>query len=542
MVHALLRALSKRHSQIRPPESDADRVQRYADDPVGFCRNVLGFDPWSRQAEIIAAPRRHKRVSVVSGHKVGKSTALAAIALWFYCSFPGARVVIMATTDRQVNGIIWREIRRLVRNARIKIPGELHMLAHSGLKDDRDFSEIVGYTAKDAEGAAGVSAGYLLYLIDEASGVPQTIFDAIEGNRAVGKAWIFLISNPTQAQGEFYDSHHSKALDLDDPESTGYFTIHIDSRESPNVTDEWQVLEEWDRVLEEWRPRREPVPGLADPGWCAEKHREWGPDSPLFLVRVAGKFIAAEESRAFAVGLLADAHVRWHETEPRGRLWVGYDPAGEGAAGDEHGFCARRGCKVLELRARRALSPDASLGEILDLIDSWPPGPREALPVVVIDSEGPEGWKRYSVLKAHASGPDPKFVVVRVRVSERPQRRPQDFELLRDEIAANARDWLREGGALPDNVKLDKDLSCYRFDAGTKGRLRLNRKEEMRELIGRSPDLGDAFILSCWEPRSLRADESASGEPPPVRQAARTIHEETFRPHLDPYAGMNPWR
>ena len=534
----LAAAIAKRRNELHPIDSARELVSRYRADPAGFCREVLGFEPWSRQCEIIEAPCRFKRVSVVSGHKVGKSTALAAIALWFYCSFPGARVVITATTDRQVNGIIWREVRRLVRNALIPIPGVLHTMAHSGLKDDADFSEIVGYTAKDAEAIAGVSAGYLLYLVDEASGVAQHIFDAIEGNRAVGQAWIFLISNPTQAVGEFYDSHHSKALDTSDPEATGYYTIHIDSRESPNVTGEWRTLLEWDRKAEQWRTRTEPVPGLADPGWCAEKLREWGPESPLFLVRVAGKFVAAEESRAFAVGLISEAHERWPATDPTGRLWIGDDPAGEGNGGDEHGFCARRGCKVLELRARRGLTATGNLAELLDLINAWPAGPREALPVVVLDSEGEVGWRVYCVLKEHAASPGARFVLARVRTSENPKRRPQDYQSLRDEIAGNARDWLREGGALPENAKLEKDLAAYRFDAGTKGRLKLNSKDEMRELLGRSPDLGDAFMLSCWEPRSLRTEDGAEAP----RPAARTIHVEVAHTAASVYDSLSPWR
>jgi hypothetical protein len=72
--------------RIAPPETDRDRVQGYQNDPLGFFRDVLGLTFWSRQAEIPVALLTWKRISVASGHKIGKSAALAAIAIWFYCS------------------------------------------------------------------------------------------------------------------------------------------------------------------------------------------------------------------------------------------------------------------------------------------------------------------------------------------------------------------------------------------------------------------------------------------------------------------------
>ena len=72
------------------------------------------------------------------------------------------RVVITATTDNQVNGIIWREIKRLVRGARVPIPGGEHIAirALTGITHPETLSEIRGYTAKEAEAIAGVSGAF----------------------------------------------------------------------------------------------------------------------------------------------------------------------------------------------------------------------------------------------------------------------------------------------------------------------------------------------------------------------------------------------
>jgi phage terminase large subunit len=514
--------------KLRPQETDADRVRRYREDPVAFAIEVLGIKPWSKQIEILRAVLRHKRVAVVSGHKCGKSTALAILALWFYCSFPGARVVITATTDRQVNGIIWREIKRLCRGARIKIPGsgDIKAKASSGLTDETDFSEIRGYTAKEAEAIAGTSGGYLMYLVDEASGVDAKIFEAIDGNRMGGNAWVFLISNPTKADGEFFEAFHSKAYD---PVSRprGYFGIRIDSRESPNITGEWRELGD------------APIPGLADQEAIEEKLVEWGEDSPLFKIRIAGLFCAAEDAKIFNSGMIVEACTRWHDVEATGRLWIGVDPAGDGDGGDESGFAARRGARCLEVRLRSGLGVAAHIDAVLDLIDTHNEGTKE-LPVVVVDSAGEVGWEVYKALRDHAELHG-RFVVVRVRPSDKAVRQPAVYATVRDELWANARAWMREGGAIPEHVKLSRDLHAPEFFSDDKGRLKVTPKKELRKVLGRSPDGGDAFTLCCWEPVALR-EERGAPEPPPQAGGGRDDISAMRGGDADPYGGrMSPY-
>jgi phage terminase large subunit len=537
--------LRKRADEIQPPADDADILRSFANppDPVGFARRVLAFMPWSRQREILEAVATYQRVSVVSGHKVGKSTSYAILALWFYCSFPNARVVITSTTDNQVNGIIWREIKRLARASLIPIPGVapspgntgLAIRANTGVTHPETLSEIRGYTAKEAEAIAGVSGAYVMYLVDEASGVENFIFEAIEGNRAGGNAWVLLCSNPTKATGEFYESFYSKSRDtLGD---AGYFNVHIDSRESPNVTGEWATLEEYDRKTGEWKLRSEPVPGLAQPGWVAEKLREWGENDSRFLVRIAGSFVVAEEAKVFQLGLLEASQLRWPETTPEETdgLIIGCDPAGDGDGGDESAFAPRRGLKAYPPRTRRGISPAEHIVELQDIIaEHYASGaPKTPKPLVNCESEGEASWKVYVVLREHADRTG-EFDVHRMRTSERAPREPLIYGTLRDEMYAAARLWMREGGAIPESSKLEKDLHTPEFSSDAHGRLKLTAKRDLKKLLGRSPDTGDAFVLSCWVPRFYvtGGNPEASG----VKQAA-DAYEQIAEPILDPYAG-----
>lgn len=529
--------LRKRSYAIRPPASNDDILRRYAHppDPVGFARHILAFEPWSRQREILQAVADFKRVSVVSGHKVGKSTAYAILALWFYCSYANARVVITSTTDNQVNGIIWREIKRLARASIIPIPGidKIAVRADTGLTNRETLSEIRGYTAKEAEAIAGVSGAYVMYLVDEASGVQDFIFQAIEGNRAGGNAWVLLCSNPTRASGEFYEAFHSKSRDT--LGGAGYYNIHVDSRESPNCTGEWATLEEYDRKTSAWVPRSEMVPGLAQPGWVAEKLTEWGETDSRFLIRIAGSFVVAEEAKVFQLGLLTAAQLRWAETEATGGIFIGVDPAGDGDAGDESSFCARRDKKAFAPRTRRGISPAEHVVEIQDMLaELFAQGaPRTPPPQINCESEGEASWRVFVVLREHAQRTN-EFVVNRMRTSDRAVREPLLYDRLRDEMYAVGRAWMRDGGAIPEHSKLEKDLHAPEFASDLHGRLKLTPKRELKKLLGRSPDCGDSFVLSCWVPRAYN---TALEQGSPGIAQARDPYEQIAEPINDPYAG-----
>lgn len=502
---------------------------KYRDDPVAFFREVLGVEPWHKQVEVIETVRDHPRVAIASGHKVSKSHTAAGIALWYYCSFPDARVVMSSTTARQVDQILWRELQMMrARGAKCVackaadpddrtiprpcphsavIDGDIGQLARTGLKSD-DFREIVGFTAREAEAVAGISGRNLLYIIDEASGVPDVIFEAIEGNRA-GGARIVLFSNPTKTSGEFFEAFHAK--------SKLYKTIRISSEETPNVTE--------GRVV---------IPGLATREWIDEKREEWGEDSPIYRVRVRGEFVLNEDGKIFSIHAITEAEQRWHTTPDIGQLYIGLDPAGAAGTGDETVFAVRRGLKVIELVAHRGLDEDAHLIHLLALISKHKV-PRET-PVVVFDREGQIGSSLHGTLRNFASEHEGSFEVVALRASDRAQRQPMVYDRQRDALAANLEAWFRDGGAIPEDTRLAAELHTLEWKQHANGRLKVTPKDTIRKELGRSPDRYDALALACWEPLSLRAEAIAA------TGLDSGGDDDTSAPSLDPYASWRTWR
>jgi phage terminase large subunit len=485
--------------------------ERYRRDPAAFARDVLGVELWERQLEILLAVRDHMRVAVSSGHKIGKSLLDAVVALWFFCTHDEARVIMSSVTARQVDQILWREVRMLHRRATRPIGGELHELARSGLKA-ADFREIVGFTAREAEAVAGISGKNLLYILDEASGIGRDIFEAIEGNRA-GGARVLMTSNPTRSDGDFFDAFHKYKAGPGNPD--GIRCFEVSSEDSPNV-----------------KAGRSVIPGLATREWVEEKRREWGEDSDLFLVRVKGKFVRREEGRVINLHTIELAEQRWKDTVADGGLVIGLDPAGESGEGDETVYAVRRGLKVLELIPRRGLSVDGVLVNLLGVIREHRVG--QERPRVVLDREGAIGAEVYGAIKAYLAqfGDARPFDLIPIRASDKAMRQADVWDRQRDALWGNLARWLRpvdqngEGGAIPEDVRLEAELHAPEWIEGPHGRRKVTAKPELRKKLQRSPDRADAVALAVWDARPWETVEDEKPRTPLQR-----------RPVLDPYGG-----
>lgn len=536
--------------------------ERYRAEPVRFYREILGVEPWSKQIEIIESVRDNPRTAAVSGHRSGKSTIGAGSGLWFYCSYEDARVTLTSKTARQVDDILWRELRMMVTRSGICIAcrideklgkrtsrpcphsaiidGELGSKARTGLVPRAgtdglrdDFREVKGYTADEVEAITGIAGKNLLTVVDEASGVEEEIFEGLEGNRAGwteggdGIVRQLLLGNGTKTSGEFFEAFHKK--------KGFYHCVRVSSEETPNVVE-----------------KREVYPGLASFDWVEEKKKMWGEQSALYIVRVKGWFATKEDGKIFSVHAIGQAEERWREQEkeleageddglglPRfggRRLWIGVDPAGESGTGDEAVFFPRRGARALDPLALRGLTPEAHAAHLLGMIAQLKE-PRER-PVVVLDREGAVGADVYGVLKSIADEGRGPFELVSVRASDGAHREPITYDRMRDELVANLKAWFDDEGAIPEDTQLEAELHEFEW-IQVERRLKATPKKAIRKKLGRSPDRFDALALACWVPRELQLDA-----PPEKGKRGRDEDDDEPAPMGDVYAhrrASNPY-
>src|SRR6185295_13195738 len=111
------------------------------------------------------------------------------------------------------------------------------------------------------------------------------------------------------------------------------------------------------------------------------------------------------------------------------------------------------------------------------------------------------------------------------------------YDRVRDELTANLEKWLRDGGSLPEDVKLAGELHEPEWEIAINGRNKVTRKTELKKALGRSPDRYDAVALSAWEPASVRAAESDDADDDAPSGAASDLdaYEDGA---IDPYGAQ----
>lgn len=78
----------------------------------------------------------------------------------------------------------------------------------------------------------------------------------------------------------------------------------------------------------------------------------------------------------------------------------------------------------------------------------------------------------------------------------------------RTEMYFRIYDWLKEGGSLPDDRELCRELGVAMYDENL-DKYRLNKKSEMKAILNRSPDSADALALAVAMPVTRREDTGA---------------------------------
>lgn len=514
----------------------------YADDPVLYAQERLGISTlWDRQIEFLEAVRDYDRVSYCGAHKLSKSYSFALLAAWWYETREDARVVMSSTTARQVNAVLWREFRRMVArtNKRAEagecapILGRCSELPANGLKseDPADPREVCGYTARDAESAAGTSSANVLYLLDESTGIDDAIFEAFDGN-AAGGAKIVMASNPTKTTGRFYESQTNKTIEKIGPR--GWKALQVSALESPNV-----------------KAGRKVIPGLATLEWIERMSDEYGEDSPQFIVRVLGKFVHGQDGQAIPIHLTEAGCKAWHDCDEDpehrddGRLAFGLDPAGDGVGGDAQTLAHRRGMRVLSVAAKYGQTERQLADWVIESVRAHR-RPREPKPRVTIDAGGPIGARVCALLQAHLDLHPDAFELIELR-AEKVAWGNEDCHTVRAALWWDTRKFLEAGGAIPDDAKLTRELNTPALFL-VKGKDNAERydvtdKKVMKKTLGRSPDRADACNLACWQ---WRADDDQDDEVEEVtsREASKEKQGDNFDDDvvyddprgLDPYA------
>lgn len=443
--------------------------------------------------EKAVAGNASRLLSVVSGHGIGKSATCSWIVLWFLYCFYESQVAVTAPTSHQMHDVLWKEMsiwinRMPAEDAELyDWTSEYVRMAYSPASW---FARARTASKENTEAMAGVhSDGGVAIIGDEASGIPQQVFDTAEGALTGPNVFVVLISNGTQATGYFFDTHHRTSYD--------WQNFQFNGEESPIVDRQFIALK--------------------------AKH---GVDSEEYKIRVKGGFPG--ENMADTSGymqLLPEARITVRlkglmDIPFVGRKILGIDPSGEGK--DEATFVIRDRFKaecVLSMPkandkmiAERGLTFMAAYDIRPEdvVVGAFGVGADVAKEMAIASAKFKGGpYEIYSVMEGRKpyEEEDYNWKFFRRHADEitNPNENPDEFDDLYLNMRAlmyfRSRAWLISGGALVDVNEEDSDFKNEFLTIAWKrslqgNKVQLRSKREMAKLKLKSPNKADALSLT----------------------------------------------
>ena len=458
----------------RTPEMDLKIRNKARKYPDWWIEKFLGWRIWKMQIAIAQAVFKYPRVTVRSNESSGKTKIAAGIVLAFLYNFKPATVITTAPTNRQVEDVLWREIRVGFNNSRMPLEGNL---TRKGLEIAEDWF-AVGFATDEPERMLGYHNTNVLVIGDDAAGLTNDILGAIENPLSTGNTHELLLSNPTQSVGAFRDTFTS---DL-------YMKYHISAFDTPNftafnITEEDIASGEWQK---KWNGQELPYPQLMSPAKVAERYKNWGPGSYLYVVFVKGDFPEAGVNNLcnlsdIEFAMARDIERKEYEKSPK---VAALDVARYGD--DESCFAVRQGNKVLETVTWGYQDTSYTIGRTVRLVKEHKPSR------VFVDVVG-YGAGIYDILK--------KEIGEEYKILEFDSGKPAlDTERHLNRRAEGYWDFnkkLEDGELdLPNSDKAKSQLADIRKTYNTKGQLQIERKEDAKARGSKSPDVADAIMMT----------------------------------------------
>lgn len=405
-------------------------------------------------------------ITTRSGHGTGKTSSTCVIALHFLICYPGSQIGMTANTEQQVQDIFMKEMAvwrsRLPRDMQESVEITSDHVRIEGSEDWFLRAQVA--RAEKPEALAGLHAKYVLIIVDEASGVAEKVFEVMKGALTGDYFIVMYDSNPTRAEGEFYNSHKP---------TSRYTKLHFSSRESPIVKEGYIETMEHDY-----------------PGSGAEASDE-------VKVRVDGEFPSTTEMDEKGWMPLF-ANVRVHFEPEQGQIInrgiIGVDPAG---AGKDRTIAGIRDEVYLKEVLNEATSNPKDLARKIETI-------RDAYNSSSNDI-GVDGFGVGAVVVANINT---KFgESVNALLTDKPREETKDrFHTWKAELAWKFREWALNGGIIITNNKAAwvKELEKIKYKRDQAGRIMLMDKVTFKKEYGFSPDRFDMAIYTFFKDAPTR--------------------------------------
>lgn len=468
-----------------------------------FAKEVLHARLDDEQKAILRAVQTERMVAVASGTARGKDYIAAVACLCFMYLTPrwkdgklvkNTKIAMTAPTDRQVRNIMVPEVRRLFKSAGV-LPGRL-----VGYDIRTQYEEwfLTGFksSADNTEAWSGFHAVNTMFVVTEASGISETIYNAIEGNLQ-GNSRLLIVFNPNVTTG-----YAAKAM-----KSARFKKFRLNSLHAENVVSKKEVIPgqvdyEWvkDKV-ETWciRIRKEEFnDGEGDFEW----EGSWYRPNDLFRVKVLGMFPKVSEYVLIPYEWIELANQRWMELreegfEPKKKCRLGVDVAGMGR--DSSVLAPRYGNYLAEFEVHNS----AGVADHMHVAGMTIPYLKKKGVKAFIDTIG-EGAGVYSRLKelGYQHAYSCKFSEGANNLHDITE--VYTFANMRAYLYWALRDWLNPKNgfqpAVPPNDFFLQECTEVHWKFQSSGSIIMESKDDIKKRLGRSTDFLDA-VANTFYPR-----------------------------------------
>lgn len=449
-------------------------IQSFALDPLGY---VLAAFPWGEgelskfdgpdqwQIEVLTeiseklkegaiSVEEAVQIAVASGHGIGKSALVAWIILWAISTREDTKGVVTANTETQLKTKTWSELSKW---HRLCINTEWFELTATALFSTDKAHEKewridqIAWSERNTEAFAGLhnQGKRILLIFDEASAIPDVIWEVSEGALTDSDTEIIwcCFGNPTRNIGRFRECFRGGKF------AHRWWHKQIDSR-TVKITNKAQIQ----KIIE-----------------------DYGEDHDVTRVRVKGTFPTASSNALFGPDMIDAAMAK--EYKPGmfdyAPVILGGDVARQGD--DSSALARRQGQVVFPIRMMRI--PDVTLVGAQFAVEM----DEHHADACFVDATGGYGVGVIDAMRA--TGHDP------IEVYFNGKSASSQYFNKRSEMFFKLAKWVEAGGALPYDPGLKEELLAMTYTFA-KDKFRLCEKDDVKELIGRSPDKADAVALT----------------------------------------------
>jgi hypothetical protein len=493
--------------------SEKQLVKLFQKKPILFFEKVLGATLEDYQARVLQDVADNPRVAISAAHDLGKSWLMARVVLWFGACFPQSKIITTAPTHTQVKSILWSELRTAHKGAKIPLGGQMN-LTEWRLSDDWFAMGITSrneVTGGEGQGTAssfqGWHAPHLLVVFDEATGIPQNIWNMAEGLLTSASTKFVAIGNPTSRASEFFNCFRTPA----------WKKTYLSCFDSPNliengITNERQLEREIDllrslndlEALERMRNYKVVKPWLLSTSWVLGRALKWGITHPLFVSKVLGRFPEESDNALMPLGIIEEAQRRVAYPTASDRRTLGVDVARFGS--DMTVLTYLHGFNFIAKKVLSKRDTTQVTGEVLAFCN------QHGMPnVIVIDETGLGAGVVDQLNEAQRGRVIPHGIEIRGvqfgSACEHDEDKRQYTNIKARMFDLLGRD-LKSGLCLPEeDVYLD-ELPTILYSYDSKGRMAIESKDDYKRRTGRgSPDHADSLALANYG----RYDESRVG-------------------------------